>query len=336
MPGTHAKNTPATTMQGLTALPLEWLEFSQRAELVRPDGTDGHNGRGGLALRQGQPITWGVIHEGRVVPFKIITHPVHGTLGGRRVLVLLHGMGINATSFLGVAPYLLATHDLLVVDYSSFSAPERWPAGGVSLRLLAAGVWRIIERMGLPRVDLLGSSLGGGLALLMVLLTPPGRQIDRIGLLNPAIYPQRLPLLYRLARAPILGELLMSITPAERLIEGVASIGYSSPEQMPKPLRQSYLRTMRRRVSRHQLMDIMRYLPANGRDPGGIARHLGQITQPTLILWGTQEKLLPPDTGTRLKHDLPHARLAEFPHLAHLPHEEAPEEIGPILGEFFK
>lgn len=308
------------------SLPLGWFEFRERPERLAGKWV-------GPAFRAGAPISYSVVVDGREVPFKFIRGQELGMDGPPRpVLVLLHGMGITIGSFHGIARYLLPRNDLLLIDYNSFSVDTGWPVGGVSMRLLAAGIWHVVNALELAQVSMAGSSLGGGLALMAATMAP--QRVNKIALLNPACYPQQLPRMYRLARIPVLGEVLMWLIPARRLAEGVAYIGYSSPEKMPPEMRGCYTRNMQPARNRWRLMDVMRHLPVHDAE---VADHLAEIRRlahPTLILWGVQERLLDPESGRRLAKDLPNARLIEFDDLAHLPHDEAPERVGPLLADF--
>jgi len=46
------------------------------------------------------------------------------------------------------------------------------------------------------------------------------------------------------------------------------------------------------------------------------------IRQPTLILWGAQDRLVPLDNAHRFKDDIAGAQLVVFEALGHVPHEE--------------
>jgi len=324
-----------TTSSFAKSLPLSWFEFRQRPQRVV--------GRWiGPGFRAGSPLVFSVAVDGREIPFKFIRGQDLGMeanmAGGgatgqpRPVLVMLHGMGITIGSFHGIAPYLLAANDLLLVDYNSFSVEAGWPSGGVSMRLLAAGIWHVIDALGLAEVSFVGSSLGGGLALMATSMAP--ERVGKIALLNPACYPQALPFLYRMARIPVLGELLMWMTPGSRLVEGVAQIGYSAPEKMPAEMRACYTENMLSVRNRFRLMDVMRHLPVRDAELTDHLAEIRRLTQPVLILWGAQERLLDPGSGRRLANDLRNGRLLEFDDLAHLPHDEAPQRLGPLIADF--
>ena len=53
---------------------------------------------------------------------------------------------------------------------------------------------------------------------------------------------------------------------------------------------------------------------------------LSRIRQPTLILWGGQDRLIPLATGRQLKQSIANSRLVVFDTLGHVPQEEDPQQ----------
>ncbi len=249
---------------------------------------------------------------------------------------MLHGMGVHISSFQGIARFLLPTHNLVLVDYSGFSQPAGWPSGGESIRRLTHGAISVamaLRDAGIAeKFSFVGSSLGGGMCLLAALEAP--HMVDRIVLFNPAAYPQRLPLFYRQVRAPLLGELIMTLLPGGELAAGAGAVGYADPARFDLRLKQQYRANMKAVRSRWRLMDLIRNLPANARETSPHMARAREITQSVLIIWGEQDRLLARGVERRLADDLPQARLITFPQLSHLPHEEAPETVGPVVAEF--
>jgi pimeloyl-ACP methyl ester carboxylesterase len=56
-------------------------------------------------------------------------------------------------------------------------------------------------------------------------------------------------------------------------------------------------------------------------DPAPVLR---RIDAPTLLLWGQKDRFIPVANAARFAQALPHAELATFAALGHVPHEEAP------------
>ena len=51
---------------------------------------------------------------------------------------------------------------------------------------------------------------------------------------------------------------------------------------------------------------------------------LATLKQPTLILWGAQDRLIPPQWVDAFARDIPHAQRVVLDNLGHVPHEEDP------------
>ena len=57
------------------------------------------------------------------------------------------------------------------------------------------------------------------------------------------------------------------------------------------------------------------------------------LKMPTLILWGGQDRLIPPDNAYRFARDIAGSKLVMFEALGHLPHEEDPKTT---VAELFR
>ena len=63
---------------------------------------------------------------------------------------------------------------------------------------------------------------------------------------------------------------------------------------------------------------------------------LGQLTRPTLLLWGEEDIAYTLDHyGQRFEAAIPGAKLVALPETGHYPHEERPAEVVRVLDDFF-
>ncbi len=281
-------------------------------------------------------LTYALRADGRDIAFKVLrsSNRIGGSAAALPPLLLLHGMGLHIGSFRRLAEYLIDSMDLILPDYNGFAHDQGWPAGGIAVPVMARIAVRLVEALGLGCVNIGGSSLGGGISLLAAMLKPA--LFLRIVVLNPAIFPQPLPRFYRLVSFPILGELVMAITPVDQLVQGVVGIGYADPALADRDLLKIYADTMASCSNRMKLMDTIRHLPRRDAD---VSRYLAQVSkfaQPTLVVWGEQDRLLATDAGRRLAELLPHGQYAGLPALSHLPHEESPECVARLILKFLR
>jgi len=64
---------------------------------------------------------------------------------------------------------------------------------------------------------------------------------------------------------------------------------------------------------------------------GEHAERIAGIRQPTLILWGGRDRLIPPDVGRHFAQQIPGSRLVVFDDLGHVPQEEDPlRTVAPV------
>ncbi|PIU52311.1 MAG: hypothetical protein COS90_12155, partial [Deltaproteobacteria bacterium CG07_land_8_20_14_0_80_60_11] len=56
--------------------------------------------------------------------------------------------------------------------------------------------------------------------------------------------------------------------------------------------------------------------------------------QPTALIWGAQDRILPPAQGRWIKAHLPQAEFHLLPEVGHAPQEEAPAAVNKIIIDF--
>ncbi len=312
--------------------PLAKLDLPIELFRLRPPFTPLKRFDPSLTAVKTNSMTFAMDVEGRKIALKILRTPGPRTQKSLPPLILLHGMGLHIASFRRLAEFLLVSMDIILPDYNSFADNGGWPPGGVSVPLMARTIARLTESLGFPQVNIGGSSLGGGLSLLTAMIRP--NLFQRIVLFNPAIFPQPLPSFYRLVSMPIIGEIMMSITPADRLVTGVTTVGYVNPAKADPELFDTYWQNMARRSNRMKLMDVIRHLPRHEADIRRYLRFAHQLQGPALVIWGEQDRLLEGNAGQRLAAILPRGKYVGIPDLSHLPHEESPETIAGIVLEF--
>ena len=73
-------------------------------------------------------------------------------------------------------------------------------------------------------------------------------------------------------------------------------------------------------------------LRAQQLEPGAATARLKTITLPTLVLWGSADRLIPADTARRFASDIAGARVVLLDGLGHVPQEEDPaRSLAPVL-----
>jgi pimeloyl-ACP methyl ester carboxylesterase len=70
--------------------------------------------------------------------------------------------------------------------------------------------------------------------------------------------------------------------------------------------------------------------------PGWVETHIGQISAPTLVVWGENDPYHPLAMASEFARRIPRAQLEILPHCGHLPHEEHPDIFNRLVLAFLK
>lgn len=255
--------------------------------------------------------------------------------------------GIPVVFLHGFAASLITWHDirglfpperfrLYLLDLKGFGFSTKPRDGRYAPEDQAAVVTAFLEAEGLRRVVLIGHSLGGGIALLVRLqaqATQPDL-VERLVLIASAVYPQRLPPVMRLLRYRPLGWGILHLLPFRFMVRYtlehiMANRGAITPERMER-----YLGCFSPRGAAYVFIETCRRLRPE--KYANLATAIREITIPTLIIWGRQDRVIPPHLGERLHADIRGSRLVLIGDCGHIPHEERPQETWAAIREFLE
>lgn len=229
-------------------------------------------------------------------------------------LVLLHGIGADRREWILTMPLLSRKRRCLAFDLPGHGLSDAPPAAGCEMRIrvFADAVLGGIEAAGVSRVDLLGHSLGGAVALDLVKRHP--RLVRRLVLVSSAGLRPQVALSPLAASLPFIphtyedSRRLLAATVRTPLYDN-ALVAFAAS-------------VYKKRRARPQLTKLLAAI-ASGEDCLS-PRDLERIAQPALVLWGDADGVFPAATGRRLAAALPNARLELMPRCGHVPPTERP------------
>lgn len=242
-----------------------------------------------------------------------------GPRGDAQPIVLLHGTSASLHTWEGWVTQLKRTRRVITLDLPGFGLTGPAVGGDYSdaayVRLLAT----LFDRLQLPPVVMGGNSLGGQIAWQLAAQQPARVAalvlVDAGGLAYQA---ESVPLGFRLARLPGMRQLAASFLP-RRFIDASVRNVYGDPGKVNGTLVDRYFELTLREGNRQALAQRFAQL-----EPGRYAAQLASIRQPTLLLWGRQDRLIPLAYGEQMKQAIPGSQLLVFDTLGHVPHEEDP------------
>lgn len=254
--------------------------------------------------------------------------PVHYRMEGNPAdsipLLLIHGTSSSLLTWDAWVSALKNDHKLIRLDLPGYALTGPPMPGSAGFDTITADYYArflsdFLNRLAVKRCDVAGNSLGGNIAWHLA-LRDPGR-VRKLILIDASGYPftpKSIPIGFRLAQIPGLGGLLANLTPDGLFRSSLKNV-YADDTKVTEILVRQYADMTRRTGNRHWF--VTRKTPLDS-----AWQQIGQIRQPTLLLWGQQDDLIPVAVAGRFHHDLPHDTLIVYPNAGHVPMEEIPAQ----------
>lgn len=244
---------------------------------------------------------------------------------GRTPVLLLHGFASNREVWDSIEPELRRTRRTINVDLPGFGGSSRTP-GDYSPVAIAADLTRVLDQLGAQTVDIVAHSWGSAIALALALAAP--ERVRRLVLVGAWCFDEQVPPFLRWAWAGGVGEALFTTfyreRPEDRFPLAFEDPGLVSPK-MVEAIRRSFERPGTTRAALAAVRG-MRFLQ--------LERRYHQVVQPTLLLWGRNDRVARPRFGEELAKRLPDARLITFPRVGHFPMLESPGRTRRAIVKF--
>ena len=255
---------------------------------------------------------------------------------GEPVFVLLHGFAASLFSWQQVAEPLGEIGTVIAFDRPAFGLTQRpmrneWgdenPYTQAFQVELTAGLMDDLE---VERAILVGNSAGGTVSALFALAYP--KRVQALILVNPAIYagggtPTFLRPLFNTPQMRHLGPLLARAIRNWGL--DFAESAWHDPTRITPEMWEGYTRPLQAENWDRALWEFT----AASRSPG-VDLRLDELTMPTLVLAGDDDRIVPTQQSIRLAGELPNAELAVVPNCGHVPQEECPDAFMAAVRAF--
>ena len=243
-------------------------------------------------------------------------------------VLMLHGFGASLHTWEGWAERLSDRFRVIRVDLPGFALTGPDPGGDYSDARAVAVLVALLDALGVARADVIGNSMGGRIAWRLALAQPA--RVRRLVLVAPDGFaspgrpygqPEPVPAMVQLLpwvmpRGAVRATLAPAYADATRMSE--AEVDRAHDLLRAPGVRRAILA----RMAQHVLEDPRPLLPA--------------LSQPLLLVWGEQDRMIPASHAADWTAILPRAELVVLPGLGHVPQEEAPALSLPPVRAFLE
>lgn len=271
----------------------------------------------------------GTVHDG--------LHVRRAPGAGSQPALFVHGLGGAATNWTDLMGLLAGVVAGEALDLPGFGRSEPPASGSYRLRTHVDAVTRRLEARDGP-VHLFGNSLGGAVCTRVAALRPDlVRTLTLVSPALPSLRPRRgsdprLPLLLLPGLGQLAGRQLARRTPEQRT-RAVLSLCYADPSLVPAERFEEAVEEVRRRAALPHAEDAflasLRGLVAAYLERGSesLWRQAAQVSAPTLLIWGSQDRLVDVALAPRAAATFPDSRLLVLPGVGHVAQLERPDVV---------
>ena len=247
-------------------------------------------------------------------------------------IVLIHGYTASVYVWKTVAPMLAeAGFRVIAVDLIGFGYSEKPSWFDYSIKSQARMVSRFMDRLGLGHATIAGSSYGGAVAATITLDNP--ERVEKLILVDAVINDdlKSHPIL-RLVSYRGIGELLtpfLSDSKALMRHRMHGTLAKANHHMITGDRIENIRRPLFAADGHHSLLATSRNWSANH-----VERNAHLINQPTLIIWGEEDHVIPIINGYKLHQEILNSRFVILKDCGHVPQEEKSEIFTDLVGEF--
>jgi pimeloyl-ACP methyl ester carboxylesterase len=226
-------------------------------------------------------------------------------------VILLHGLFGNLSNWGHVVDEFKTTHRVLIPRLPFYTRPITRQR----LDDLVDYITDFIEENQLQKIILMGNSLGGHVALLYAWKYPAlVRRLVLAG--SSGLYENSF------------GGTFPRVKDYDYIREKVQSTFYK-PEVATKELVDEVYDTVQSRINTLSIIGLARAAQRHN-----VADMLGQLITPTLLIWGLQDTITPPEVALEFYDRLPNAEIAFLDHCGHVPMMEQPQLFNQHVRKF--
>lgn len=249
--------------------------------------------------------------------------------GSGPVVVLLHA---NYASLFMWEPWAAALRDryrVIRLDLPAHGLTGPEPTGNYTLERIQALFERFVDERGLERFTVVGTSIGGTVAMRYTADHP--ERIERLVLISPGSLEARVRGRTTPVDVPRAADLLGYVLP-KAFTRFMLTNDYGDPTRVSDAVVDEWYSMWMREGNRLAMLDLLRQYVS-----GGVEDKIRAVRVPVLLMWGEKNRRVPLALAYETRDLLvnsPQVRLEVLPGIGHMLVQEAPAASAQIIRDY--
>lgn len=253
--------------------------------------------------------------------------------GGGPVVLLIHGLGGAAVNwFRNIGP-LSQSYRVIALDLPSFGQsemPEVSP-DEASYGYFTSFLKDFLGKLGVKKTVLVGSSMGGGIAIDFTLRFP--QRVEKLVIVSGSGLGREVSL-YKILFQSAVHEGMARILGNKNLTKQLARLVVYDPKVVDEESMMAYINWRKNPKVKKIIVSLGSKAVGLRGQKWLFVDRLKEIACPTLIVWGRNDQILPFKQGLKAHELIKGSKLVAFNRCGHIPHLERPGEFNRTLLEF--
>jgi pimeloyl-ACP methyl ester carboxylesterase len=258
---------------------------------------------------------------------KLNTHYVEAGSGDRHIF-LIHGFRAHTFTWRHlIKPLAEAGYHVWAIDLIGYGLSDKPDDVPYDVNFFVSQIVAFMEAKNIPSAHMGGNSMGGGIVLKLAVEQPA--KVSSLTLISALGYPLKFPLYLAITRhiphfwKPFLGPTMVKnslryIIHKTEKISSEQVDAYYLPYRLPGGANAT-LSTLKQYDNKKLYELCQKY---------------SNIQQPTLIIWGEYDSLIPLNHFNKFQKDFPKAKSMVLQNCGHIAQEEEPEHVIDAMREF--
>ena len=235
-------------------------------------------------------------------------------VGSGPAVVMLHGFASSLDTWKDLTADLSRDHRVIALDFKGFGWSDR-PPGDYSPDAQAALVLALLDQLGVTKAAWVAHSWGSAVALVAAHANP--ERVERLVLIGAWAYAAQEPSFFGWAKLSGAGEALMGLYYDQRVADRM-EMAFYDPELVTLAYEEKVQAQLERPGTRAAALAAIR-----GANLEELEKRWPSVEQPTLLLWGREDRVARLRFGEQMSRELPNSELIVLPRCGHFPMREA-------------
>ena len=234
-------------------------------------------------------------------------------------IVLIHGLGASADRWKDVILYFSKKYHIIIPDLIGFGYSDK-PIIDYTVNFFTKFLFDFLDSLGIKKCAMIGSSFGGQLVTEFAMQY--NEMLKKMILVSPSGFMEY-------STHAFEAYMMTAFNPSERNIRKAFEMMYGLNNGVESAA-DEFLSRMKIPGAQEALISTLMYAIRTKID----CKKLSSLSIPTLIVWGTQDTVIPPTNAKSFFSCLTNCTYVEMAGCGHVPYVDQPENFSRLVLEF--